>query len=97
MSMRSEQRKKTRKAMRHNVWLHVAKDRPPVSTTMSDISETGARLDVGESADLPERFLLLLSKNGQPRRLCRVVWRSGKQVGVQFETPTAASSRRFGI
>ena len=89
--MRPEQRKKSRKALRQIVWLHVRKGQQPTSSIMSDISDTGARLDVGEPSGVPERFVLLLSKNGQARRLCRVVWRSEHQVGVQFEKPAEPS------
>jgi hypothetical protein len=33
---------------------------------------------------LPERFILLLSRNGPTRRRCRVVWRNGVNLGVEF-------------
>ena len=89
--MRSEKRKKNRKPIRHRVWLHVKKGQRPQSATMSDISDTGARLDIVEPAGVPERFLLLLSKNGQARRVCRVVWRTGTQLGVQFERDAVAA------
>ena len=93
--MRSEQRKKARKPLRHSVWLHVKKGQRPTSGTMSDISDTGARVDVEEPQGIPDRFLLLLSKNGQARRVCRVVWRSETQVGVQFEKAAETDGKSY--
>jgi hypothetical protein len=52
---------------------------------LSDISDTGARIDVASPNELPDFFTLLLSGNGSPRRKCRVVWRQDKQVGVNFD------------
>jgi hypothetical protein len=83
--MGQEKRKSRRKPMRYKVWLQAGQDQ--LSCTMSDVSSTGARLDVDVVDDVPERFVLLLSQSGQPRRLCRVVWRSTNQVGVHFEIP----------
>ena len=85
--MKSEQRKKTRKPLRHSAWLRFETGKS-ATATISDVSDTGARLDVQEPDSIPDRFVLLLSKNGQARRLCRVVWRNEHQLGVQFERPT---------
>lgn len=52
---------------------------------LSDISDTGARIAVETADELPDRFVLLLSGNGSPRRKCRVVWRQPTQVGVNFD------------
>ena len=53
--------------------------------TLSDISDTGARIDVETAEQLPDRFTLILSGNGAPQRQCRVVWRQPNQIGVNFE------------
>jgi hypothetical protein len=52
---------------------------------LSDISETGARIDIEEPEQVPDRFMLWLSANGSARRTCRVVWREGHQLGVIFD------------
>jgi len=51
-----------------------------------DISEGGARLRPLMCAPdaVPDKFTLLLSSCGRVRRLCRVVWRSRSEFGVQF-------------
>jgi len=48
-----------------------------------DLSATGAMLNVASPVGIPERFTLLVRKDGQHRR-CRVIWRSEKQIGVVF-------------
>jgi hypothetical protein len=75
--MAKDKRRAIRRTMRYSAVLVFAggAQRPCV---LSDISDTGARIDV-------ERFTLLLSGNGSPRRNCRVVWREPKQVGVNFD------------
>ncbi len=52
---------------------------------LSDISDTGARIDVESADELPDSFVLLLSGNGSPRRNCHIVWRKPNNVGVNFE------------
>jgi len=49
---------------------------------VSDISQTGARILIDASVNLPPEFTLLLSQN--VKRQCKIVWRSEKQVGVRF-------------
>lgn len=46
-----------------------------------DLSRTGARLAVGPSAKVPDEFILLVADH---KHLCRVAWRSAKEVGVRF-------------
>jgi len=48
------------------------------------VSDTGARIVLDVNNELPDRFMLLLSHNGSPRRRCRVVWRNGASLGVEF-------------
>jgi len=51
---------------------------------MVDVSATGARLVLETSDLLPDRLFLLLSHNGNLRRLCSVVWQTGATAGIQF-------------
>jgi hypothetical protein len=61
---------------------------------LSDVSDTGARLEVPYSDKVPDRFLLWLTSNGSARRTCRVVWRKPNQVGVTFERRLAEEQRQ---
>jgi hypothetical protein len=51
---------------------------------LGDISATGARIFVEKPEELPDDFVLILSERGKVMRLCRVVRRGEKQVGVTF-------------
>ena len=55
----------------------------PRDCMITDISERGARLF--SEIEMPERFVLSLSGDGHCiRRECRVVWRLGGELGVEF-------------
>lgn len=52
--------------------------------TLVNISATGAKLILKAPVDLPDSFILMLSKHGSVRRQCEVVWRAELEIGVQF-------------
>ncbi|MGB6536752.1 MAG: PilZ domain-containing protein [Xanthobacteraceae bacterium] len=54
---------------------------------IADISDRGARIVLESDQDLPQRFVLLLSPHGGAGRICRLVWRRGLMVGVEFPEP----------
>ena len=82
--MFKEKRKTSRRPMRYTAWIAV-EGKPLHGCALSDISQTGAKLDVENAEALPDHFVLLLSRSGRPRRKCRVVWRAPHQLGVEFE------------
>ena len=43
-----------------------------------------ARLALDRDQELPDTFILLLTASGDARRHCRVIWRDGLTVGVEF-------------
>ena len=75
-----------RKAFDHMAALDLGDGSASTACEVLDISEGGARLRPLMCAPdvLPDRFTLLLSSCGRVRRACRVAWRSGSQMGVQF-------------
>ena len=82
--MRSEKRKSRRRPLKYSAWMALDDDKLH-GCVLSDVSDTGARLDVEDGKALPERFMLLLSGTGSARRSCRIIWRAEAQVGVAFE------------
>jgi PilZ domain len=81
---RSELRKKPRRAFHYNAQIFVDRETPLLPCLLSDVSESGARIVLGEDVLLPEHFVLLLTASRGPRRQCRVAWRTGTTMGVQF-------------
>lgn len=61
------------------------------SCRIFDVSEGGARLKVADPTNLPDRFLLLLSRDGVLRRQCAVIWRAEDTLGVEFIRPQSKS------
>jgi hypothetical protein len=54
-----------------------------IDCTLRNVSLTGAVLDVASPLGIPEEFTLRVSADGS-RRLCRIVWRREKRIGVAF-------------
>jgi hypothetical protein len=54
-----------------------------IDCTVRNISEHGALLQVAWPIGIPDDFELVLDGKG-PSRACRVVWRKGLQIGVEF-------------
>jgi hypothetical protein len=48
-----------------------------------DVSESGARLAVSSSTQLPRRFSIALAPSSSARP-CELVWRNGSMAGVKF-------------
>jgi hypothetical protein len=82
---RAELRKRPRRQFHYTAKI-VVDGAEPRPCTISDISHTGARLLLESEESLPDRFILLLTRNGGARRQCRVVWRTGLNIGVEFAT-----------
>jgi hypothetical protein len=65
----------------------------PRDCMISDISDRGARL-FAENVEIPDQFNLLISDDNRDlRRQCKVVWRLGYELGVQFTDPIPAGWR----
>lgn len=71
--------------MSRNAWL-IFDDGRRSKCVWSNISDRGACINVPDTEDIPDGFVLLLSESGSPRRRCRVIWRKPRQIGVKFET-----------
>ena len=82
--MIKDKRKSIRRPMRYSAWVALEGDQLH-GCVLSDISDSGARIDIDESETIPDQFTLLLTSNGAARRKCHVVWRKPRQIGVAFE------------
>jgi hypothetical protein len=79
-----ELRKKRRQPLRYRAMIPGSKGQAPRACLIADISETGAKVMFDREIELPDRFILMLTSNGNARRVCRVVWRTGLTAGVEF-------------
>jgi hypothetical protein len=55
---------------------------PSVCGRLCDLSATGAQMSLAALYNGPARFSLILPPN--TRRSCRLVWQSGRRIGVEF-------------
>ena len=86
--MTRDQRRELRKAKRTHrrqaAWVVLDGGCTRFPCVLWDMSEGGARIAAARASTLPDVFGLFLTKDGKLRRFCRVTWRRGGQLGVQF-------------
>jgi PilZ domain-containing protein len=81
-------RKSQRRRIKVVGYLYTHDGWPIGECEMRDISSEGAQIAMKNLEELPNAFLLSLSRNGVVRRHCHLVWRNDEAAGVQFSTET---------
>ncbi len=79
-------RQDIRKSINRRAWISVGNDLPLRQCLLIDISDSGAKLEVGDTDEIPEKFNLLLSHHGHPRYSCQIIWSAQSTIGVQFSS-----------
>lgn len=92
--MRSERRTDRRHALHYTVYIDAGDASSPRPCLLLEASNRGARLAINDTTALPDRFRLLLVRNGTSYRECRVAWRSSTQVGVAYLKPLAGAGKK---
>jgi len=82
-----ELRKYKRQALRYPAWIVVEPGQPPHQCMLLNVSQGGAKIAIDEQLEPPTQFTLLLSTRSPAHRSCRVVWRNGTNMGVEFLQP----------
>jgi len=78
-----ERRKTSRRLVNRVAQFYTEAGQLPRTCMVTDISDAGARLY--SEIDMPPQFTLALSGEGvNARHECRVVWRLGGELGVEF-------------
>ena len=80
-----EKRETTRQKSYADIWVDPGELAAPIFCKVLDISHGGARLMVQGTSILPDAFVMCMATS---KRHARVMWRSGQEVGVEFEKPT---------
>jgi PilZ domain-containing protein len=73
--------------------MHFEEGLPPQACVIIDMSETGAQLEVPPDVAVPGEFVLLIGGNSHVQRLCKLVWRTGKRIGVEFRVAVKPPTR----
>jgi hypothetical protein len=83
-----ERRHSSREPVRYKALIDTGEGTLPLHCTVLNVSEDGARvLLTSYWIPLPEEFSLVFTRYGMIRRRCRMVWRSGADVGVTYVRP----------
>jgi hypothetical protein len=77
-----ERRRSRREQKHYIVRLKFDDDSPWLRGMLNNLSAGGACVSIAATKTIPAEFTLVLPPN-TPRR-CRLVWRSGDQLGVEF-------------
>jgi hypothetical protein len=93
--MFSERRKHQRYTINRIAKFQIDANTLPRDCMITDISQQGARLFI-DGVEIPDEFHLLISGEKGDRRVCRVVWRLGGEIGVAFVGPGIAEPRNVG-
>ena len=80
----SELRRHRRQTLHYPAWIVLDPGQPPYRCMLSDVSKMGAKITIAGHLELPPQFTLLLSEDGRTRRTCRVAWREGTVMGVEY-------------
>src|SRR4051794_30382629 len=77
--------KKAAQSAATRVWIDLANGTPAIECGLGNMSEFGAKLTFAkEIGQLPSQFVLLLAQDGRVARQCRLAWKYGDEVGVEF-------------
>lgn len=73
-----------RRGVHADAWITQDGDFAARKCTVLDISPNGAKIRCEDQQFLRDTFRLKYARESRTGRLCKVVWRNGKQVGVAF-------------
>jgi hypothetical protein len=80
-------RKHARQAINVVGYLYTNDGWPIGECRVKDISAGGAKFVHTITDEIPDVLVLALSKDGNVRRICKLVWQKDNQVGVRFVQP----------
>ena len=78
--MPQEKRKGARRSLVRAAKIQARSETPPCDCLITEMSDGGIRLRAA-SGRVTNQFTLILSNS---RRECRVIWRTGNEVGAEF-------------
>lgn len=82
--MSADKRRYPRHPLTYRCWLIAGPDQAPITAQIKNISRSGANLMVESDDPVPDEFMLAFTADMKVRRLSRVAWRDGKELGLVF-------------
>ena len=95
---REERRLERRYAVNMPATIQTKPDLSKIECRVHDISASGAKIGT-IACEVPDTFTLFLNERATVSRTCKVMWREGSAVGVQFaerkkKEPTSVSTEQ---
>jgi hypothetical protein len=78
----TNRRRKPRRTVFNRAYIYFHGVDACIDCLVLDLSESGARLAIESSLDIPDLFKLV--RKNLPTLHCQTVWREGKSIGVRF-------------
>jgi len=75
-------KRETRRRRHQSAWITLHGNQ--IECSLTNLSHGGARIVIAAATELPDRFALSLVPNIPDRKLCEVIWRHGKTIGIKF-------------
>jgi hypothetical protein len=91
---KADLRKEIRRAFRRAALILSDPNSAPRPCMIEEISDSGARISFEWESELSGEFFLLLTPNGTVRRRCRLGWREGSTVDVEFIVRDTAAAQK---
>lgn len=88
MAVFKRESRKARHRTKYDAWVTLDGGFAKRNCTVLDLSSGGARLQLSDSGLTESKLDLAFSKDVRKATRCRVVWRKGSIVGVEFLTRT---------
>jgi PilZ domain-containing protein len=77
-------KRETRKSLQQSGWITLDGGFAARPCLVQDMSTTGAKITIDDPNVLPGKLRLAFARDARTGRNCKVVWRRGKSLGVEF-------------
>ena len=77
-------KREARKSVRQSGWITLDGGFAARPCTVLDLSSAGAKITVDDPNAVTAKVRLALSRDARTGRICQVVWRRGKTIGIKF-------------
>jgi hypothetical protein len=84
MAVPKQRRSSGRKMRSHDAWITIEGDERSHQCKVADVSADGARLLSEADVTVGSRLKLSTSQHATVSRLCEVMWRRGRWIGIKF-------------
>jgi len=82
--MAAVKKREVRKSLHQPGWIILDGGFAARRCVVQNMSATGAKITIDDPNSLPAKLRLAFARDARTGRMCEVVWRRGKTVGIRF-------------